>query len=548
MQNCMRLFHRSTFILALLFQLPFNTIYGQEERGGSPPNVIIVICDDLNDAVHGMGGHPQAITPNIDALARQGIRFTNAQCNAPLCGPSRASLWSGLYPHTTGYFGYNQQPNHWRNNQVLSNTVTLFEHFSRSGYQVYATGKIHHNGHEDLSIFNNADGSSGFKVKASFGPYPWDGEAATASLQQRGVMHPDFPESLQGSRWSEGFGEVRNISEFYDGKGSWLYDHWGKEYIIKSEESRDLMPDEACTQYALSILEEKHQKPFLITLGYNRPHSPQYVPKKYFDLYGLDTLMLSPSLKNDMEDCATEAIESKDVVGVNVGRHKYRRYLNAGGEEMIKRWTQAYLASVSFVDDQVGEVMRALKNSPYSENTLIIFTSDHGYHMGEKELIFKNTTWEESTRVPMVIAGPGVVTDMECFTPVSLIDLYPTLVDYCHLPESPNRDGNQKELDGFSMIPLLKDPEAGHWVGPKLALTAVCSQQKLEKDQAGPVDQQHYSARSERYRYILYRTGEEELYDHRYDPYEWFNLADDPGYAEMKKDLNSKLFSLVGIH
>jgi arylsulfatase A-like enzyme len=168
--------------------------------------------------------------------------------------------------------------------------------------------------------------------------------------------------------------------------------------------------------------------------------------------------------------------------------------------------------------------------------------------MGEKKLIFKNTTWEESTRVPMVIAGPGIAADMECFTPVSLIDLYPTLVDYCHLPQSPNLDGNRKELDGFSMIPLLKDPEAGHWEGPEVALTAVCSQQKLEKDQAGPVDQQHYSARSERYRYILYRTGEEELYDHLYDPYEWFNLAGDPGYIEIKKELNSKLVSLVGIH
>lgn len=542
----MKSFPKISLALILLAWLPLLTVRAQLKIDQASPNVIIVICDDLNDAIHGMGGHPQAITPNIDALARRGIRFTSAQCNAPLCGPSRASLWSGLYPHTSGYYGYKQQANHWRSNQVLSNTVTLFEHFARNGYQVYATGKIHHNGHEDKSIFTNSDGSNGFQVEASFGPYPWDGEAATATLQQRGVMHPDFPESLQSSRWSEGFGEVRNISDDYGGKGSWLYDHWGKEYKIESEENRDMMPDEACTQYAREILKMEHKRPFLMTIGYNRPHSPQYVPEKYFDLYGLDTLMLSPSLANDLEDCAIEAISMKDIAGVNIGRHKYQRYQKAGGEALLKRWTRAYLASVTFVDDQLGEVMKALENSQYSENTLVIFTSDHGYHMGEKNLIFKNTTWEESTRVPMVIAGPGVETNKECHTPVSLIDLYPTLAAYCHLTQSPNKDGNEEELDGFSMIPLLKNPEAGRWAGPPVALTAVCSQQELKVDQRGPVDQQHYSARSKRYRYIHYRTGEEELYDHRYDPYEWFNLSGDPAYDEIKNGLQNSLTKLIG--
>ncbi|MDX2431658.1 MAG: sulfatase [Bacteroides sp.] len=543
----MKLLARIVLYLLIPVLLPIADLQARAKKETSPPNIIVIICDDLNDAIHGMGGHPQALTPNLDALATRGVRFTNAQCNAPLCGPSRASLWSGLYPHTTGYFGYNQQPNHWRNNPVLSKTVTLFEHFSRNGYQVYASGKIHHNGHEDKSIFINADGSSGFQVEASFGPYPWDGDPATATLQQRGVMPPDFPEELQASRWSEGFGPVRNISASFEGKGSWLYDHWGKEFHIESEEERDRMPDEACTDYAVSLLESSQERPFLMVLGYNRPHSPQYVPESYFDLYGLDTLILSPWLANDLGDCAQEAISSKDIVGVNVGSHKYKRYFEAGGETLIKKWTQAYLASVSFVDDQVGQVMEALDASSFSENTLLIFTSDHGYHMGEKKLIFKNTAWEESTRVPMVIAGPGVTMGEECHSPVSLVDLYPTLTAYCSLPPSPNIEGNRKELDGFSMIPLFEKPVLGEWEGPDVALTAVCSQQKLEINQSGPVDQQHYSARSERYRYILYRTGEEELYDHRYDPYEWFNLSGDPGYVEVKKDMNSKLVSLVGI-
>jgi arylsulfatase A-like enzyme len=364
-------------------------------------------------------------------------------------------------------------------------------------------------------------------------------------MQKRGVMHPDFPESMKNSGCFEGFGEVRNISDSYSGKGAWLYDHWGKVYEIESEENRDLMPDEACTEYAVSILEEDHRKPFFLTIGYNRPHSPQYVPEKYFNMYRLDSLILSPSLTGDLKDCAPLTMAARDVHGVNTGLHKYRRYWKAGGEEMIKQWTQAYLASVTFVDDQVGQVMEALGNSQYADNTIIIFTSDHGYHMGEKEIIFKNTLWEESTRVPLVIAGPGVARNLECSKPVSLIDLYPSLLKYCSLPESPNKEGNQQELDGNSLIPLLENPEKGNWNGPDIAVTAVCSQQKLEINQPGPINQQQYSVRSERYRYILYRNGEEELYDHRYDPYEWFNLTGDKSRAFMKLHMKEQLLKII---
>ena len=158
--------------------------------GGAPgtesvpenPNVLFIAVDDLNDWLGCMNGHPNTKTPNFDRLAAQGVIFTNAHCQAPLCGPSRASLWSGLYPHTSGYFGYSQQKNHWRENETLRNTVTLFEHFIQNGYQVYATGKIHHNGHEDKSIFINQDGTNGFDVEASFGPYPWNSDPATATL------------------------------------------------------------------------------------------------------------------------------------------------------------------------------------------------------------------------------------------------------------------------------------------------------------------------------------------------------------------------------
>ncbi len=529
----------------LLVSGSFSSLLCQEETIPASPNLLLIICDDLNDAIHGMGGHPQAITPHIDQLSSRGVRYTSAQCNAPLCGPSRASLWSGLYPHTTGYYGYNQQRNRWRNNKILKNTVTLFEHMAHNGYQVFATGKIHHNGHEDRSIFRNEDGRNGFSVEASFGPYPWDGDSATTALIIRGVMHPDFPENFHDFRWTEGFGEVRDISDSYEGNGSWLYDHWGTVFEIDKTGKRDLMPDERCTEYALSVLQRKHKKPFFLTIGYNRPHSPQYVPEKYFDLYGIDTLLLPPCLADDIEDCSPTAISGRDVQGISVGRYKLKRLRDAGGREMWRRWVQAYLASVTFVDDQIGQVLAELNSSEYAANTLVIVTSDHGYHMGEKELIFKNTLWEESTRVPLVFAGPGIAGNMECSKPVSLVDLYPTILDYCNLPADPNKDGNHKNLDGFSLVPLLKNPGSGHWNGPDIAVTAVCSQQPLQTDQPGPVDQQHYSVRSERYRYIHYRNGDEELYDHRYDPYEWFNLSADQSYLDLKTGLKKKLFQLI---
>jgi len=289
--------NKTSFILLCLFLFCSSSLLAKSNTTQSDrPNIVFIICDDLNDAIHGMGGHPQAKTPGIDKLVTKGVQFTNAQTNCPLCGPSRASLWSGLYPHTTGYFGYKQQMNHWRKNPVLKDAVTVFEHLSGNGYKVYATGKIHHNGHEDKSIFINEDGESGFKVEASFGPYPWDGDPAKTIEKTRGVKHPDFPKSLENEHWANSFGPIRNLSNEINGKGTWLYTHNAKEYKYKNETERDLMPDERCVEYAKQILQSAHDKPFMLSIGFNRPHSPHYVPEKYFDLFPLETLKLAPYL------------------------------------------------------------------------------------------------------------------------------------------------------------------------------------------------------------------------------------------------------------
>ncbi|MDX1283355.1 MAG: sulfatase [Draconibacterium sp.] len=524
-----------TILILLIFTATCNSLGNGKKQ--KTPNVVFIICDDLNDAVHGMGGHPQAKTPNLDKLIEKGVRFTNAQTNCPLCGPSRASLWSGLYPHTTGFFGYSQQQNHWRKNHVLKNTVTLFEHLSGNGYNVYATGKIHHNGHEDYSIFENEDGSSGFKVKDSFGPYPWDGDPEKIAEKIRGITHPDMLPYLQNLRWSKSFGPIRNISNDVEG-GTWLYTHWGEEFKINNQNERDLTPDERSAEYAVEVIEKNHEKPFFLAVGFNRPHTPLYAPQKYFDMFPLESLRLAPNLENDLDDCAKSLKGKTDFMAAGFG--SYKMYNEAGGKELLLKWTQAYLACVASVDEQIGKVVEAIQNSEHADNTLIIVTSDHGYHMGEKEYIFKNTLWEESARIPLIISGLESAHGKECTNPVSLIDIYPTVADICQLPENPNKGGNEKKLDGYSLKPLYENPESGNWKGNDFAITAVASNEKLEVNEPGKINQQHYSIRTERYRYILCRNGEEELYDHYYDPYEWNNLANDPLYKKVKKEMKQK--------
>ena len=505
------------------------------------PNVLFIICDDLNDAVEGMGGHPQAITPNMDKLAKMGVRFTNAQCNVPICGPSRASLWSGLYPHTTGYYGYKQQQNHWRRNPVLKNSVTLLEHMTNDGYKVYATGKIHHNGHEDWSIFKDKKGKSGFNVRSSMGPYP---SGTKEDYKGRGKSHPDMPKDIKG--WDSSFGPVRNISDSFNGSGHWKYTFGSdKTYKYVSEEDRDLMADEKSVVYAKTILKKEHDKPFMLAVGFNRPHTPLYVPEKYFNMYGLDTLKVARVKENDLEDCSKILYKDHNLGTKNYGYHKYNQVNDSCDKEALKKWTQAYLACVTFVDDQSGSLLNAIENSAYAKNTLIVFTSDHGYHMGEKQQLFKNSVWEESTRVPLIIAGPGVKQSAECEVPVSLIDFYPTVVDYCGLSEHPNKDTNAKELDGFSLRELLAKPQKNKWKGPEIAISAVASNKPLEINQPGAAVDQNFSVRSKQYRYVICSNGEEELYDHYVDPFEWNNLVGIPEYKKVKEKLNKQFQNSV---
>jgi arylsulfatase A-like enzyme len=500
------------------------------------PNIIFILCDDLNYSIEGFGGHPQSITPNLKRLAASGVMFSNAMTNCPLSGPSRASLWSGLYPHTTGNFGYEQGDNPWRKNPVMKNTVTVFEHLSHNGYQVYATGKIQHNGTEDYNVYKDENGKVQFGEKANFGPFP---TCDNPDYKDWGTTYPDMPAGMQKTHWDSGFGPIRDISSDFNGTGRWIYNNFkdAPTYNYKSETNRDLMPDERNVEYVKDVLKKQTSKPFMIAVGFNRPHAPMFVPQKYYDMYSLDTLKIATRFEDDLSDCSKSLYQDFDIGTKKYGFYKYEKLINAGGMEALKKWTQAYLACVSFVDEQVGQILDALEKSSYKDNTIIIFTGDNGYHMGQKNQLFKNSVWEESCKEPLIIAGYSVKKQAVCKTPVSLIDLYPTIVDYCGLPENPNVNTNGKKLDGFSLRSLLTNPEVGKWKGPKAALSAIASNQKIEPNTMANPKEQHYSVRSEQYRYIHCRNGEEELYDHFADPYEQKNLASDPAYKKIIKEL-----------
>ena len=346
-----------------------------------------------------MGGHPQARTPNIRRLIDSGVQFTNAQNNCPLCGPSRASVWSGVYPHASGYFGKDQQANPWRKNPVLEECVTLQEHFRNHGYDVPATGKIHHNGHEDWSIFSE------FGPKPSFGPYPWDGKSLRESGRREWMSHPSMPSPLHPGHWEDSFGPLDEIPKYPGYEGWVLYD---EPFDYRSDEDRTLMPDERSAAWALDWLSHERPDPFLMMVGFSRPHTPLYAPRKHFDMFPLAEIQLPPYLADDIEDCAFELWHgARRRKRIQYGFGRYDRVLKAGGPEMWRRWIQAYLACVAFVDDQVGAVLDALETSPHRDNTIVVFTGDHGYHMGEKDFLFKNSVWEEALPSSLCDAGSG---------------------------------------------------------------------------------------------------------------------------------------------
>ena len=453
-----RVFITTIFRWALLLMMICGGVAAEAGKP-KPLNVLFIAIDDLNDWVGGYDGHPQAKTPHMDRLAAQGTVFTNAHCQAPICNPSRTSLMLGMRPSSTGI--YMNRP--WfRMTPRNKGRVTLSQYFAEHGYRTLTTGKIYH--------ASRVDGPS-FQV---VGPRP-------------------------GQRLKI---DKQIVTEI--GSSSKLWDFGPQQY------DEEKFSDFVDASWAVEKLQVKHQKPFFLAVGFYRPHVPWYAPQRFFDVRPRAAVKVPDVRDDDRTDLPDAALQLTN----NSLPPSHKWFVET---DHWKDAVQSYLACVSFTDAQVGRLLDALDKGPHADNTIIVLFSDHGFHLGEKQRWAKQSLWESSTRVPLIISVPGGKRGERCSRPVELLHLYPTLLELCGLPA---RD----DLEGISLEPLLKDTQAS-WNRP-----AITTYQR-----------NNHAIRSEYWRYIRYADGSEELYDHRVDPNEWTNLASRSEHNETKRRLAANI-------
>lgn len=460
---------------AAAFGLPFLLACAGDRAGEEgplrPPNILFIAVDDLNDWIEPLGGHPQARTPNLARLAAEGVLFTRAYTASPSCNPSRTALLTGKHPTTSGMYSNYQW---WR--EVLPDAVTLPRYFADHGYRAAGAGKIFHNNQPD--------------------PGSWDD------------YFPSLEQHMPSDPRPVGEGAV-NMPAFEDMYGAF---DWAPLDAPEEE-----MGDYQSVTWAIEQLRREHQRPFFLAVGIYRPHLPWYVPRKYFEMFPLADVRLPRRLANDLEDIPERGIEIAHRGG------NYHEHVLAA--DQWRQGVQAYLASIAFADAMVGRLLAALDATPHAQNTIVVLWSDHGWQLGEKEHWRKFALWENLTRVVLMVRAPERIPGLPRGTPagarsgrtVSLLDLYPTLVELAGLPRPAG-------LNGSSLAPLLEDPEAA-WHRP-----VVSTYQFGE-----------YSVRDERFHYLRYVDGSEELYDLDADPEEWNNLAADPRYDTEKTRLSAFL-------
>jgi arylsulfatase A-like enzyme len=514
-------------IIKLSFVLISSITFAQEKQ-----NVLMIVLDDLNDFVGVMKGHPQAKTPNIDGLANEGVLFTNAHSNVPICSPSRASFMHGISPLTSKCWGFKN----WQKNEILMNSKSLPEYAKENGYKAYQSGKV----------FHTAKKGAWDELGAipEYGPLAYNGKKA--------ALHPSNPEAMGElgplDATFTSLADIPHIPATKDTPGytGWYNTNWkvNKPFKYINDNDRDLMTDEQSVAWfrnKISKLDAEHSKvPFFMAVGFIRPHTPLVVPQKYFDMFPLEKVKIPVAKENDRNDTK---LSENGFGKESRGRKAYRTLTSSysSKEKAMQIYTRAYLASVAFADAMVGQTLKALKNSSFNDNTIVLLFSDHGYNMGEKDYLFKYSLWEESTRVPLIIKAPGFekTAGKKVNHPVSLIDVFPTIQDLCEFTGKTTINNNGAKLDGHSLKPFLLNPKTKNWNGPEIALSVITSwTSKKPKEQ-------HLAARSKNYRYIHYKNGAEELYDHSIDPYEWNNLADKKTYEKIKSKLKTKLFEQI---
>lgn len=457
-------------ILAVLFwSVTFSHCELNAQQAGPAsqrPNIVVISIDDLNDWVGCLGGHPQVQTPNIDRLAASGVLFSNAHCQSPLCNPSRTSVMTGLRPSQTGIYGLTPW---FRELPPFRDVETWPQYFHRHGYQTLTFGKTYHDAYPPADDRTNG---------SEFDLWGYHGSG----------------------------GNPRPPKKLINMEGGHPLMDWGA-FPERDEQQDDYkIATEACSALERLAADER---PFMLHCGFRRPHVPCFAPQKWFDLYPEQSLLMPPILETDRQDTP----EFSWYLHWDLPEPRLDWLREAGEDRSLVR---AYLASTSFVDAMVGRVLEAIEANGLSDSTIVVLWSDHGYHLGEKLISGKNTLWERSTRVPLIMAGPGIGTG-RCAEPVELLDMFPTTALLCGLPAPENQQGH-------SLVPQLQNPNH-----PR-EFPAITTHNKG-----------NHSIRDRKWRYIRYADGSEELYNLQVDPNEWHNLVQDKKYQSEVERLKAWL-------
>ena len=436
------------------------------------PNVVFLAVDDMNDFVGCLDSRPNAITPNIDRLAARGVCFTNGHTAGVFCAPSRAAIFSGQYASTTGCY---ETPNYFVHHPEIESLQTSF---AKAGYTTLGAGKLFH--HPAGAI--DQRGWTEFFLRNQF---QREGGWALESWSSDTPVPQPFPASV--------YNKGKEIT-------GGLFLEWGAVPKERAEE----MADTIRANWAVEQLKQEHDKPFFLACGFYAPHYPNYCPQKYFDLYDRDAIETPAFKEDDLADLPDKIRKQRE----NRKKQHYDKLVAMGA------WKDAlhgYLACTSYADAMVGRILDALESSPYADNTIVVLWSDHGYHLGEKGQWGKHTLWERTSNVPFVWAGPGVAQGVRTDITVSLIDIYPTLVEQCNLPAP------RQELEGTSLASTLKNPDSA-------------SDRTVYLPYINPGE---YTLMNRDWRFIYYDDENQELYNVQEDPHEWNNLASDPEYADV---------------
>lgn len=448
------------------------------EATNGKPNVLFIAVDDMNDWIGCLGATPRAITPHMDALAARGVNFTNAHTAGVFCAPSRSAIFTGQHAATTGCYTtevYFHDHPELRPLQVS---------FKKGGYSTFGAGKLFHHpagyvdqrGWDEFFVRSKRQRESG---------WPLDSWTAETPIPQ---PHP-----------SSIYNRGRKVT-------GGLFLEWGAVPNAREEE----MTDTIRADWAVEKLKENHDDPFFLAVGFYAPHFPNYCPQKYFDLYDPANIALPPYKSDDLDDLPERIRRIK----TNRAKVHHKRLVEL---DAVEDAIHGYLACISYADSLVGRILSALEKSPYADNTIVVLWSDHGYHHGEKGDWGKHTLWERTSNVPFLWSGPGVVKGATVSSTVSLIDMYPTFVDLCGLPATDHR------LEGRSLARALADPAKA-----------------ADRNVLLPhMNRGAYAIINERWRYIRYSDGSEELYDVRADPNEWKNLAADETHRATKENLRA---------